>query len=1600
MTRKTQPESECERMYCAYGAQCVLDKRTGHAHCRCQELCSDVFAPVCGSDGVTYASDCHLRMAACTKHTRIFTKHQGPCDLKDPCEEKKCHFGAQCQPSLDGRTAECICPEKCATYGDSRSRPVCGTDGKDYLNVCELRRTSCLEMREIEVRYKGHCDPCEKIICPTYQVCQLDENRNPICRCNDMCNPDFRPVCGSNGLTYSNECTLRVESCKMQKNLRVIYSGECSSSTNPCDLIKCGPGQECDVDRFAPARMRPLCGSNGRTFDNECELKRQSCLLRQELNSVHEGECGEHRPCHTHHCSYGAACVVRAGLPVCECPTCAEEFDPVCGTDGISYTNPCKLKREACEQKTDIIIAQEGLCNICDAQQCAFYAVCEGFSNGQTKCVCPEVCIKVDAPVCGSDGVSYPNECELRVEACKKQKYIAVATKGPCDLCEHVHCKYGARCESGRCVCPTDCAHTFESVCATDGKTYLSECEMKRIGCHKSRDLQVQFYGNCGEASDMIDEGDGDLPALKERKISSCQDKQCRYGGICDFNEAGTPFCVCRFSCPSFKEPVCGSDGRMYDNECRMREEACLLQKRIETSAREVCVDHVDIACDGEPPAIDPETGKDYFCGIGAGSKLCPAKTVCHKTQYFAKCCKEAPLIKTCEDTPFGCCPDQRHPVMGPNNGGCPSVCNCHELGSYSSTCDPVSKQCSCKPGVGGLRCDRCEPGYWGLHKITTGNSGCLHCNCDPYGSIRDDCEQTTGRCVCKHGIQGMKCDICPSGTVLAPEGCLDESQVNATALSCSDLECRHGAVCDSATASPRCSCDFKCSPEDSRDPVCGYDGNTYGSECQMRLFSCRYQRPINIRYYGICRKGYLSDSDFTTTPGPVRLPKRRSYLKRPDSKSTRAVTLNIPHNLFMTTRPPTTMRSFTTNLPLHLFTTDPELQAEVPSFSGKSFIELYKLEAYSRLSLEIEFKSFSNDGLLLYNGQTASSSGDFVSLTLKDGFVEFRYNLGSGAVVIRSSDRVPLGKFQKVVAKRYLKDGMLSVEGQENVAGRSQGTLNSLDLVENLYMGFVPGSSKVLAANTGVDIGFNGCIRNFKIDRREINLKFPNSKVLRSYGIKECYGNACSVLPCKNGGTCSSSERKSFHCQCPDGYSGEKCELKMSPCSSNPCGEGATCTVSPDGVFVCKCASGTTGPLCNKRHKDSGNIRIPDFSANSYMELPTLRNVKHAFSLEIWFLSRSPDGLILYNGQMMNRKGDFIAVNLIDGYVNFVYNLGSGSTNITSKNPITLNKWHLIKISRLRRQGTLKVDNDTTIVGKSKPPLTELNLSLPLYIGGVPDIRHVHTDSGVVKGLDGAVQTIVMNGEDWGSFAERAQVIHGVRNFSTDPCTRSVCMNGGTCVPYLGEFVCQCTPKYRGKTCDKKIWKKDIYRAISFNGTTILRLPYVHTKGSHRRKSNRFQVRFRTTHATGLLFWTSRGNKLKGDFLAVALHDGHPEMTFSLGKTRERCVVTGDRRVDDGMWHSVTFLRKKRLGEIRVDKHFVVSNSSISGTADLNTDGALWIGGSSTIPPGLPSDYYNGFVGCVDSIIVDKNPIHHILSSKKNITYCPHYRKHHPVSN
>lgn len=71
--------------------------------------------------------------------------------------------------------------------------------------------------------------------------------------------------------------------------------------------------------------------------------------------------------------------------------------------------------------------------------------------------------------------------------------------------------------------------------------------------------------------------------------------------------------------------------------------------------------------------------------------------------------------------------------------------------------------------------------------------------------------------------------------------------------------------------------------------------------------------------------------------------------------------------------------------------------------------------------------------------------------------FVEFKYNLGNGAVVLTSVHPITIGTRHKIVAKRYQKDGLLQFEDHEPVRSVSMGSLRSLDLNDNAYIGYVP---------------------------------------------------------------------------------------------------------------------------------------------------------------------------------------------------------------------------------------------------------------------------------------------------------------------------------------------------------------------------------------------------------------------------------------------------------------------------------------------------------------------------------------------------------------
>ena len=72
--------------------------------------------------------------------------------------------------------------------------------------------------------------------------------------------------------------------------------------------------------------------------------------------------------------------------------------------------------------------------------------------------------------------------------------------------------------------------------------------------------------------------------------------------------------------------------------------------------------------------------------------------------------------------------------------------------------------------------------------------------------------------------------------------------------------------------------------------------------------------------------------------------------------------------------------------------------------FSGTSFAKLPSLGpgAQDYIEIELEILPIEETGILLYNGWQADKIGDFLSLSLNDGVIEFSFNCRSGPVKIR----------------------------------------------------------------------------------------------------------------------------------------------------------------------------------------------------------------------------------------------------------------------------------------------------------------------------------------------------------------------------------------------------------------------------------------------------------------------------------------------------------------------------------------------------------------------------------------------------------------------
>jgi hypothetical protein len=459
----------------------------------CQERpvgCDQDFNPVCGCDGQTYANRCEANAAG------VNVSHEGECGGPPRCSTNfDCPLDSYCAK----KAGDCDGIGSCEVRGlicPLIFAPVCGCDGQTYSNACVAASSG------VNVLHDGECGVIckDNSACPEGSYCARSPGDcDGIGDCQPRpggCPENFDPVCGCDGVTYGNDCEAA------SAGVTVLHRGECRPggcvSNDDCDGFSVCVKDDGDCDGVGVCERRPdaciaifdpVCGCDGENYSNRCVAHAAGVSVR------HEGECRENACNRNGDCPGGSFCQKPDGdcdgIGVCERTPlgCPDNVDPVCGCDGQTYSNRCDA------QAAGISVVHEGECRVppCrenpDCGGAQFCSKIEGDCDGTGICEdMPFGCPRDFNPVCGCDGLTYPNACNAAAAGVSVLHHGECAvgdcsSNGDCD--DDAYCaKSEGDCDGpGRCKTrPVGCEKVLDPVCGCDGQTYGNECEAAAAG--------------------------------------------------------------------------------------------------------------------------------------------------------------------------------------------------------------------------------------------------------------------------------------------------------------------------------------------------------------------------------------------------------------------------------------------------------------------------------------------------------------------------------------------------------------------------------------------------------------------------------------------------------------------------------------------------------------------------------------------------------------------------------------------------------------------------------------------------------------------------------------------------------------------------------------------------------------------------------------------------------------------------------------------------------------------------------------------------------------------------------------------------------------
>ncbi|XP_033173708.1 neural-cadherin isoform X8 [Drosophila mauritiana] len=395
----------------------------------------------------------------------------------------------------------------------------------------------------------------------------------------------------------------------------------------------------------------------------------------------------------------------------------------------------------------------------------------------------------------------------------------------------------------------------------------------------------------------------------------------------------------------------------------------------------------------------------------------------------------------------------------------------------------------------------------------------------------------------------------------------------------------------------------------------------------------------------------------------------------------------------------------------------------------------------------------------------------------------------------------------------------------------------------------------------------------------------------------------------------------------------------KPESCRTTPCHNGGRCVDTRFGPH-CSCPVGYAGPRCQQTTRS--------FRGNGWAWYPPLEMCDESH-LSLEFITRKPDGLIIYNGPIVPPErdetliSDFIALELERGYPRLLIDFGSGTLELRVKTKKTLDdgEWHRIDLfwdtESIRmvvdfcksaeiaemEDGTPPEFDDMSCQARGQiPPFNEyLNVNAPLQVGGL--YREQFDQSlyfwhymPTAKGFDGCIRNLVHNSKLY-------DLAHpGLSRNSVAGCpqteevcaqteTTARCWEHGNCVGSLSEARCHCRPGWTGPACN-----------IPTIPTTFKAQSYVKYALSFEpdRFSTQVQLRFRTREEYGELFRVS--DQHNREYGILEIKDGHLHFRYNLNslRTEEKDLWLNAIVVNDGQWHVVKVNRYGSAATLELD--------------------------------------------------------------------------------